>query len=45
MDLSAFINNYREAFGEKAPLPIIFYYSNQANKRMLVQGNGGREKR
>lgn len=29
MDLSAFINNYREAFGEKAPLPIIFYYSNQ----------------
>ena len=30
MDLSAFINNYREAFGEKAPLPIIFYYSNQA---------------
>ncbi|MDL2208628.1 DUF169 domain-containing protein [Parabacteroides sp. OttesenSCG-928-O15] len=27
MDINIFINNYREAFGEKAELPIVFWYS------------------
>lgn len=27
MDVKIFINNYREAFGEKAELPIVFWYS------------------
>lgn len=27
MDINVFINNYREAFGEKAELPIVFWYS------------------
>lgn len=27
MNIPIFITNYREAFGEKAPLPILFYYS------------------
>ena len=30
MNIPTFINNYREAFGENAPLPIVFYYSNEA---------------
>ncbi|NDW12034.1 hypothetical protein D0T50_03920 [Bacteroides sp. 214] len=27
MNINVFINNYREAFGEKAELPIVFWYS------------------
>ena len=27
MDIQTFITNYQEAFGEKATLPILFYYS------------------
>lgn len=27
MEIQTFINNYREAFGEKAELPIVFWYS------------------
>ena len=27
MELSAFISDYREAFGEHAPLPLLFYYA------------------
>ena len=30
MEVKEFINNYREAFGENAPLPIAFYYSDNA---------------
>ena len=29
MNPITFINNYREAFGEKASLPVVFYYSDQ----------------
>ena len=29
MNIPTFITNYREAFGEKAPLPILFYYSDE----------------
>lgn len=29
MNIPKFIRNYREAFGEKAPLPVLFYYSEQ----------------
>ena len=27
MEVKVFIDNYREAFGEKAELPIVFWYS------------------
>lgn len=30
MDIRTFIDNYREAFGEKAPLPALFYYDDEA---------------
>ena len=30
IDTKQFISLYREAFGENAPLPIVFYYSNEA---------------
>lgn len=30
MDISVFLNNYREAFGEKAELPVVFWYSETA---------------
>lgn len=30
MNVQTFIDNYREAFGENAPLPIAFYYSDTA---------------
>lgn len=29
MDINVFLNNYREAFGEKVDLPIVFWYSEQ----------------
>lgn len=29
MDIKVFLNNYREAFGEKVDLPIVFWYSEQ----------------
>ena len=27
MDIQTFIQNFREAFGEKAELPLVFWYS------------------
>lgn len=30
MDIKTFLDNYREAFGAKAPLPVLFYYSDEA---------------
>lgn len=30
MEISTFVNNYREAFGRRAELPIAFWYSNMA---------------
>ncbi len=30
METTAFLTDYREAFGEHAPLPLLFYYSDQA---------------
>ena len=27
MNISCFVNDYREAFGECAPLPVLFFYS------------------
>ena len=29
MDIQVFLNNYREAFGDKVDLPIVFGYSEQ----------------
>ena len=29
MDIHTFIGNYREAFGQQAGLPIVFWYSDQ----------------
>ena len=29
MDIHTFIGNYREAFGQQAELPIVFWYSDQ----------------
>ena len=29
MEINTFINNYREAFGEVAELPIVFWYSDE----------------
>lgn len=39
MKIDTFINNYREAFGEKAELPLVFWYSNTpASKLEKVNG-------
>jgi hypothetical protein len=29
MKIKTFINNYREAFGEAAELPVVFWYSDE----------------
>ena len=44
MDIHTFMTNYREAFGERAELPIAFWYSDkqesetEKNRRLLLQG-------
>ena len=38
MDIHTFMTNYREAFGERAELPIAFWYSDKQNWRLLLQG-------
>ena len=33
MEVKKFIENYREAFGEAAELPIVFWYSDEISDR------------
>lgn len=43
MDIQTFIQNFKEAFGENAELPLVFWYSdeqkrrNRKDKRLLLQ--------
>ena len=34
MEVKKFIENYKEAFGEKAELPLVFWYSDRAIRQI-----------
>ena len=36
MDIQTFIQNFREAFGEKAELPLVFWYSDTQEGTCLL---------
>lgn len=47
MDIQTFIQNFREAFGEKAELPLVFWYSDtqegkEAEDSPVGQGISGK---
>ena len=40
MEINEFINNYREAFGQKVELPMVFWYSDKPVSGDVKKING-----